>query len=148
MQTSHRRTLPYIAQPVALKLQSSFMLSVFDIFRVGIGPSSSHTVGPMRAALRFAQRLESEAYFIRVARIEVVLYGSLGATGRGHATDHGVVLGLLGEEPQSVQPHVAKTLLEVVQRERRLELLGRHCIEFDSCCVLITSSPSIPMRCA
>ncbi|WP_326534344.1 L-serine ammonia-lyase [Pseudorhodoferax sp.] len=107
------------------------MLSVFDIFRVGLGPSSSHTVGPMRAALRFAQALQSAAQLGQVARVEAVLYGSLGATGRGHASDHGVVLGLLGEEPHSVLPHAAQALLDAVQRDRQLLLLGRHRIGFD-----------------
>ncbi|MBC7018192.1 serine dehydratase beta chain, partial [Salmonella enterica] len=74
-------------------------LSVFDIFKIGIGPSSSHTVGPMRAAKRFAEALEGEGLFERVARVAVELYGSLGHTGKGHGTDVAVQLGLEGETP-------------------------------------------------
>jgi len=107
------------------------MLSVFDIFKIGIGPSSSHTVGPMRAAHMFASALADQALLARAARLEVELYGSLGATGRGHATDQGVLLGLLGEAPDTVDPARAATLLASVRRDRRLPLLGTHAIQFD-----------------
>jgi len=80
------------------------MLSVFDIFRIGIGPSSSHTVGPMRAAGQFARRLERDGLLERTARVLTSLYGSLGSTGRGHATEVGVMLGLLGDMPDTVDP--------------------------------------------
>ena len=72
-------------------------LSVFDIFKIGIGPSSSHTVGPMKAARRFAEALETSGKFDHVSRIVVELYGSLGHTGKGHGTDVAVILGLEGE---------------------------------------------------
>ena len=72
-------------------------VSVFDLFSIGIGPSSSHTVGPMRAARTFAQGLLERGELDRVARVRVELFGSLGATGRGHGTDRAVILGLLGE---------------------------------------------------
>jgi len=108
------------------------MLSVFDIFKIGIGPSSSHTVGPMRAALLFARSLESRGCLPRVARVQVELFGSLGATGRGHATDQGVLLGLLGEAPDTVRPEGVAARLAAVRRERRLALLGSHPIDFDA----------------
>ena len=107
------------------------MLSVFDIFKIGIGPSSSHTVGPMRAALLFAQALQASGLLQRTARVDVQLFGSLGATGRGHATDQGVLLGLLGEAPDTVDPARAATLLAAVRRDRQLPLLGTHAIAFD-----------------
>ncbi len=77
-------------------------LSVFDLFKIGIGPSSSHTVGPMRAALRFAERLRDDGLLDSVAALRVELYGSLGATGKGHGSDKAVLLGLEGERPESV----------------------------------------------
>ena len=78
--------------------------SVFDLFKVGIGPSSSHTVGPMRAAERFLQELKTAGVLASVTRIQVDLYGSLALTGRGHATDIAIVMGLMGEEPDTVDP--------------------------------------------
>ena len=77
-------------------------VSVFDLFKIGIGPSSSHTVGPMRAAKLFAQRLAHEGLLERTARVVSELYGSLGATGKGHGSDKAVLLGLAGEDPDSV----------------------------------------------
>ncbi|MFT4190195.1 MAG: L-serine ammonia-lyase, partial [Comamonas sp.] len=107
------------------------MLSVFDIFKIGIGPSSSHTVGPMRAALMFARSLEARGCLADVARMQVELFGSLGATGRGHATDQGVLLGLLGEAPDTVVPASVAPRLATVRRARALSLLGQHRIDFD-----------------
>ncbi|MDM0013326.1 L-serine ammonia-lyase [Variovorax sp. J22P168] len=107
------------------------MLSVFDIFKIGIGPSSSHTVGPMRAALMFAQAVEDGALLDRVARVQVRLYGSLGATGHGHATDVGVILGLLGEAPDTVEPAAVRPRIDAMRRTGTLALLGRHAIAFD-----------------
>ncbi|MGO4395445.1 L-serine ammonia-lyase [Variovorax sp. M-6] len=107
------------------------MLSVFDIFKVGIGPSSSHTVGPMRAALMFAGALERDGLLARTARVRVDLHGSLGATGRGHATDVGVILGLFGEAPDSVDPAAVQPRIEAMRRSATLLLLGRQPIGFD-----------------
>ena len=107
------------------------MLSVFDIFKVGIGPSSSHTVGPMRAALLFARALDAEGLLAATAGVRVRLYGSLGATGRGHATDVGAILGLLGEAPDTVDPATVRPRLDALRRSGRLALLGRHAIDFE-----------------
>jgi L-serine dehydratase len=106
-------------------------ISVFDIFKIGIGPSSSHTVGPMRAARRFAQRLESDGDLARTASIKVELFGSLGFTGKGHGSDRAVLLGLEGEEPatidvDSVAPRVAR-----ITAARRVALLGTHEVALD-----------------
>ena len=76
-------------------------VSVFDLFKIGIGPSSSHTVGPMRAALLFVHRLAAEANLATTARLRCDLYGSLGATGKGHGSDGAVLLGLLGHAPDT-----------------------------------------------
>ena len=78
-------------------------VSVFDLFKIGIGPSSSHTVGPMRAARLFAVRLDHEGRLAATARVCTQMYGSLGATGKGHGTDKAVLLGLLGHEPDTVE---------------------------------------------
>ena len=77
-------------------------VSVFDLFKIGIGPSSSHTVGPMRAARIFALRVAHDGFAGRTARVKCELYGSLGATGKGHGSDKAVLLGLAGHEPDSV----------------------------------------------
>lgn len=103
-------------------------LSVFDLFRVGIGPSSSHTVGPMKAALRFAEALADQA---PVARVKVELFGSLGATGHGHGSVAAVVLGLAGHNPETVDPQLGRSLLEDCRRSRTLRLAGGAEIAFD-----------------
>jgi L-serine dehydratase len=106
------------------------MLSVFDIFRIGIGPSSSHTVGPMRAAEQFVRTLDCDGLLVRTTQVHVDLYGSLGATGRGHATDLGVILGLIGEKPDTVDPAGVKPQLAEIRRTGQLRLLNRHSIAF------------------
>lgn len=107
------------------------MLSAFDIFKIGIGPSSSHTVGPMRAALLFARSLEQRGLLERIARLRVDLFGSLGATGHGHATDQGVILGLFGDAPDTVRPETVQPRLEALRRGGTLMLLGTTPIAFD-----------------
>ena len=106
-------------------------VSVFDLFKIGIGPSSSHTVGPMRAARLFALRLAHESLLERVARVRAELYGSLGATGKGHGSDKAVLLGLQGEEPDKVDVDAIDALLVRVRAERRLVLLQQHAVAFD-----------------
>lgn len=105
-------------------------VSVFDLFKVGIGPSSSHTVGPMRAALMFAHGLERDGLLPRVASVRVELYGSLGATGKGHGTDKGVILGLMGETPDTVDPDAIDGKLAVLRASKQLPLLGQHAVPF------------------
>ncbi|MFD1558584.1 L-serine ammonia-lyase [Paraburkholderia silviterrae] len=105
-------------------------VSVFDLFKIGIGPSSSHTVGPMRAALMFAEGLERDGLLASTASVKVELYGSLGATGKGHGTDRGVMLGLMGDAPDTVDPDTIAERLEAVRDSRQLALLGRHPIPF------------------
>ncbi|WP_432559222.1 L-serine ammonia-lyase [Granulicoccus sp. GXG6511] len=106
-------------------------LSVFDVFKVGIGPSSSHTVGPMRAAVEFCNFLAGKGLLDRVERMQVGLFGSLGATGKGHASDTAVILGLLGEEPDKVDPRAVADKVERVRTEHRLSLAGKREIVFE-----------------
>ncbi|MEJ8838144.1 L-serine ammonia-lyase [Ramlibacter sp. AN1133] len=105
-------------------------VSVFDLFKVGIGPSSSHTVGPMRIALRFVRALADNGRLESVARIETHLYGSLALTGRGHATDRAVLLGLMGHDPETVDIGQAAAWLDAVGRSGEICLLGRHRVIF------------------
>lgn len=106
------------------------MISVFDLFTVGIGPSSSHTVGPMRAAKDFATELQTSADFQRVETVVVELFGSLGQTGKGHGTGKAVILGLLGELPESVAPERIESLLAEVAASEKLLLDGKKNIYF------------------
>jgi L-serine dehydratase len=106
-------------------------VSVFDLFKIGIGPSSSHTVGPMRAARLFALRLRHDGQVERTARVRAQLYGSLGATGKGHGSDKAVLLGLEGEEPDKVDVDGIDARLAAIRAQKRLRLLGAAGIAFD-----------------
>jgi L-serine dehydratase len=106
------------------------MVSLFDIFKIGIGPSSSHTVGPMIAARRFVLKLKEAQKLDAVCRLRVDLYGSLAHTGKGHATDRAVVLGLCGMDPQTADSGTADGLLASVSEKGVLELLGEYPLPF------------------
>lgn len=106
-------------------------VSAFDLFKIGIGPSSSHTVGPMRAARLFAERLANEQLLAKTAQIKVELYGSLGATGKGHGSDKAVLLGLSGHEPDTVDVNAIAQILSAIRESGRLNVLGRHAVAFD-----------------
>ena len=105
-------------------------ISVFDLFSIGIGPSSSHTVGPMRAARMFARRLRGEELLGSIASVRAELYGSLGATGHGHGTPKAVLLGLEGDSPRTVDVESADDRVETIRSSGRLSLLGEHEIAF------------------
>lgn len=105
-------------------------ISVFDLFSIGIGPSSSHTVGPMRAAGLFARRLRNEGLLDSVASVRSELYGSLGATGHGHGTPKAVLLGLEGDSPRTVDVESADERVEEIKASGRLRLLGEREIPF------------------
>jgi L-serine dehydratase len=107
-------------------------VSVFDLFKIGIGPSSSHTVGPMRAAARFASHwLEENGVLERTERVRAEVFGSLALTGRGHGTDKAVLMGLEGHWPNEIDPDVIPAALERIRKEKKLLLLGRRLISFD-----------------
>ncbi len=105
-------------------------ISVFDLFKVGIGPSSSHTVGPMKAARMFAEGLRDDGLMPRVQTVRVCLYGSLGLTGKGHGSDKAVLLGLEGEQPATVDVDAIPARLEAIAQRQSLRLLGEHEIGF------------------
>ncbi len=105
-------------------------VSVFELFKIGIGPSSSHTMGPMTAASRFIREVEERGQLAKVARVSVDLYGSLALTGKGHATDTAVTLGLAGWLPAQTDPDAAAKLIEEVRQHGKLSLAGSQSIEF------------------
>jgi len=107
------------------------MISFSELFKIGIGPSSSHTGGPMTAAADFAQHIATAGLLGAVARVQVTLYGSLAWTGRGHGTDKAVILGLSGLHPAEADPDLADALVDGVRAERRLRLAGMQLIPFD-----------------
>ncbi len=110
---------------------SGMALSAFDLYSVGIGPSSSHTVGPMRAAKQFVDGLSEQGQLPRVARLRAQLFGSLGATGHGHGSDKAVLLGLMGETPEGVDTDSADERAAAVRHDERLAVLGVHEIPWD-----------------
>jgi len=104
--------------------------SVFELFSLGIGSSSSHTVGPMRAARLFVSRLADDGLLRSIGRVRVDLYGSLAATGRGHGTDKALVMGLLGHRPETVEPEIVNGEIAAIARDNHLDLLGQVTIRF------------------
>ncbi len=122
------------------------MISFFDLFKIGVGPSSSHTVGPMKAAAAFATGLARSGLIERVEAVEVTLFGSLAFTGRGHATDKAVILGLSGVEPETVDPDDADRLVEMVRQTLRLPLAGRRSIDFDPTRAIVFNVVDSPPR--
>src|SRR6185437_6724662 len=107
------------------------MTSLFDLYKLGVGPSSSHTMGPMRAACRFARELERKGEVENVNRVEVRLYGSLALTGMGHGTDRAVLLGLSGNEPATIDPGMIEATVAEIRATRKLTLAGKRAIGFD-----------------
>jgi L-serine dehydratase len=106
-------------------------ISVFDIFKIGVGPSSSHTLGPWRAAQRFTQSLENSNILPDVTEVRVLLYGSLAKTGKGHGTDVAVQLGLSGEDPVTFDVHLIDARINDIHNMNRLLLHGKHEVEFN-----------------
>ncbi|AXT46178.1 MULTISPECIES: L-serine ammonia-lyase [Chromobacterium] len=105
-------------------------ISVFDLFKIGIGPSSSHTVGPMRAARQFIARLEKDELLTQTASVRAEMFGSLGATGKGHGTDVAVLLGLQGEQPDLVDTDAVDGMLAAIRASKAIALLGKHTVPF------------------
>jgi L-serine dehydratase len=122
-------------------------VSVFDLFKIGIGPSSSHTVGPMRAARLFVQRLRADGQLAATQHVRVELFGSLGATGKGHGSDKAVLLGLAGHAPDSVDVEAVPEMLATMRAAQRVSLLGAHEIVFDEKADLIFNRrESLPLH--
>ncbi|WP_020681829.1 L-serine ammonia-lyase [Marinobacterium rhizophilum] len=106
-------------------------ISVFDLFKIGVGPSSSHTVGPMSAAAEFAAHLEGMALIPDVTRLKVELFGSLSATGVGHGTDKAVIMGLMGLRPASIDPDIIDPTVDALKNTGELMLMGKKVVAFD-----------------
>ena len=106
-------------------------ISVFDLFTIGIGPSSSHSIGPMRAARRFVEKLQADGLLAKCARVEVRLYGSLALTGKGHGTDKAILLGLEGATPESIDPDVVEPRVAAIRTNKELTLAGGPVVAFD-----------------
>lgn len=106
-------------------------ISVFDMLKIGVGPSSSHTLGPWRAAERFCQELQAQDLLGQVAKLEVHLYGSLALTGKGHGTDIAVLLGLSGQDPETIPIPDVQGIPKVIGEDKLLSLKGTHPIAFD-----------------
>ena len=102
-------------------------ISVFDLFKIGIGPSSSHTVGPMRAACEFVEALRDADLLEQVASVEAELFGSLGATGKGHGSDKAVLLGLEGELPDQVDTETLPQRLDEISHIKAAQVIGKPC---------------------
>lgn len=107
------------------------LLSIFDLFKIGIGPSSSHTVGPVVAANRFLDELKDNGQFENTASVKVNLYGSLAMTGKGHATDVAVMIGLMGEKPDTVDPDKVEGYVDAIRTQKQLNLAGEKTIPFN-----------------
>jgi len=121
-------------------------VSTFDLFKIGIGPSSSHTVGPMRAARMFAAGLQTAGVLGVTARVQCALHGSLGATGKGHGSDKAVILGLCGHEPESVDIDGIAPAIARVRAERELPLLGRHPVAWNEADDLLFYRKPLPFH--
>ncbi len=122
-------------------------ISVFDMFKIGIGPSSSHTVGPMRAGALFVTELRNHNRLHSVERIEVRLYGSLSATGIGHGSDRATVMGLMGEWPDQIDPSQVNQRIDALRADNQLMLAGEQAITFvweRTCACSMKASPTIP----
>jgi L-serine dehydratase len=130
-----------------LQQQETLMaVSVFDLFKIGIGPSSSHTVGPMRAAHAFVTRLADAGQLAQTATVRCWLHGSLGATGKGHASDVAVLLGLSGHEPDTVDIGSTPTLLAEIRSTQQLTLGGQHRIAFSEKSDLLFMRAPLPFH--
>jgi L-serine dehydratase len=122
------------------------MIGLFDLFKIGIGPSSSHTVGPMKAAALFAGKLEENELLDKLSRVKAELFGSLAWTGRGHGTDKAVILGLAGKLPETIDPEDADTLVETARETGYLRIAERRVIPFDTSKDIVFDNVSEPPR--
>ncbi|PZR06687.1 MAG: L-serine ammonia-lyase [Archangium gephyra] len=121
-------------------------ISVFDLFKIGIGPSSSHTVGPMNAAARFATRLKEDGLLTRVTSVKAELFGSLGFTGKGHGSDLAVILGFEGESPKTVDIDGVAARIARVHKDMKLKLLGAHEVGFRPDSLIFHRREKLPLH--
>jgi L-serine dehydratase len=121
-------------------------ISVFDLFSIGIGPSSSHTVGPMRAARTFVTGLADDGVLTSVNTVKAELFGSLGATGHGHGSGPAVLLGLEGEQPETVDTDTVHARVERIRLDKKLRLLGQHDVAFDDDSLVLHRRRSLPFH--
>jgi len=121
-------------------------ISVFDIFKIGIGPSSSHTVGPMRAAFTFASDLKQQRLLAKIKRIDVDLFGSLGATGKGHGTDKAVLMGLEGELPDQIDPAGIAGRIAAIRNSGKILLLKQYPVSFHEAENMIFHRKALPFH--
>jgi L-serine dehydratase len=121
-------------------------ISVFDIFKIGIGPSSSHTVGPMRAARRFAERLEQDGQLEQTTSVKIELFGSLGFTGKGHGSDKAILLGLEGEEPKTVNVDSVDKRVAAIQSAKRVNLLRKHEVGLEETPLIFHRREKLPLH--
>ena len=135
-------------RPVSLATMSSPTLpvSVFDLFKIGIGPSSSHTVGPMIAARQFACHLQATVGLAAVHGVTVELFGSLSATGVGHGTDRAVLLGLAGHEPDHIDPAQIAPTITQIRSSGALTVLGERTVPFIEKDHLLFRRKSLPLH--
>ena len=106
-------------------------ISVFDLFKIGIGPSSSHTVGPMFAAKQFLLNCMEKFPLENIASLKIELFGSLALTGKGHGTDKAVLMGLEGNDPSSIDTEQIPARLDQINKTKTLSLMNEHCIPFE-----------------
>src|SRR5258708_23313425 len=118
--------------------------SIFDLFKIGIGPSSSHTVGPMRAAYRFLLSLSNAGLLSKVSSVRIELYGSLALTGKGHGTDRGILLGLIGHQPHEVDPALIDERIRTIKAEGELLLFGLRNVPFNSDTIIFHKDKVLP----
>ncbi|TEW56497.1 L-serine ammonia-lyase [Psychromonas sp. RZ22] len=120
------------------------MLSIFDIYKIGIGPSSSHTSGPMLAAYLFAN--DNQIFISKITHIKIQLFGSLSLTGKGHHTDRAIMLGLMGFKPDTVKSNAANKLLSAISENKKLPFLNQHNIKFDPASDIVFCQTSLPLH--
>src|SRR5690606_4857170 len=112
-------------------MAQSEQISVFDILKIGVGPSSSHTLGPWRAAQRFMEELEEKIELREVISLQIHLYGSLAKTGKGHGTDTAILLSLLGEDPETVDTDTIFSKIASITADKKLYLKGEYHLDFE-----------------
>ncbi|HSQ46979.1 MAG TPA: serine dehydratase beta chain, partial [Lutibacter sp.] len=121
-------------------------ISIFDMLKIGIGPSSSHTLGPWRAAERWINHLKKEDNFTKVTSIKVDLYGSLSLTGKGHASDLAILLGLAGEDPETIPTDEIIPITNDIQTYKKINFGGAQTIDFDPETAIIFNKEFLPFH--